>query len=50
MRKVTVLHILMFDDQPIAAAERMERLSEQMAAYTPNQQALMYVVSVPVLD
>lgn len=40
----------MYDGQPIAAAERLERLSMQMAAYTPRQQEQMYVVSVEVLE
>ena len=45
-----MIHILMWDDKPIAAAERLERLSMAMSAYTPNQQALMHVVTVEVLD
>ena len=40
----------MLDDKPIAAAERMERLSMAMAAYTEAQQALMHIVAVEVLD
>lgn len=40
----------MFDDKPIAAAERLERLSMFMAAYTAAQQLRMHIVAVQVLD
>jgi len=45
-----MIHVLVYDGIPIAASERMERLSMQMSAYTPNQQALMAIYAVEVLD
>lgn len=45
-----MIHVLTFDGLPIAASEHLERLSVQMAAYTPNQQALMTVTAVEVLE
>lgn len=44
------MHILCYDSLPIAASERMERLSMLMSAYTENQQALMSVHSVEVYE
>lgn len=43
------MHILCYDGLPIAASERLERLSLTMAAYTPKQQLLMSIHSVEVL-
>lgn len=45
-----MIHVLVLDGIPIAAAERMERLSEFMAAYTPTQQAQMSITAVEVLE
>jgi hypothetical protein len=45
-----VIHVLAYDGVPIAAAERMERLSESMAAYTPAQQDQMSITAVEVLE
>lgn len=45
-----MIHVLVWDGRPIAAAERLERLSMAMAAYTPKQQLQMSVVAVEVLD
>ncbi|MCU1676128.1 MAG: hypothetical protein JWM93_886 [Frankiales bacterium] len=47
---MTTIHVLTYDGLPIAAAERLERLSMQVSAYTPNQQALMAVTAVEVLE
>jgi hypothetical protein len=40
----------MYDGKPIAASERMERLSMEMAKYPADQQKLMWVWAVEVLD
>jgi len=40
----------MWDDRPIAAAERLERLSMQLSAYTPAQQERMHIVAVELFD
>lgn len=45
-----MIHVLMFHDKPIAAAERLERLSLKMADYTPAQQSHMWIQAVQVLD
>jgi hypothetical protein len=44
------MHVLIYDGVPIAASERMERLSMRMSAYTPKQQALMSIHAVEVLE
>lgn len=45
-----VIHVLMWDGRPIAAAERLERLAMQMSAYTPAQQALMDIIAVELFE
>jgi hypothetical protein len=44
------MHVLVYDGKAIAAAERMERLSEEMAGYNETQQAQMHIDAVEVLD
>lgn len=43
------MHVLTYLGKPIAAAERLERLSEFMTLYTADQQAEMEITSVQVL-
>jgi hypothetical protein len=43
------MHVLTYLGKPIAAAERLERLSEYMAYYTAAQQSDMAITSVEVL-
>lgn len=43
------MYVLMFRGQPIACAERFERLSMQMTLYTASQQADMHVIRVDLL-
>jgi hypothetical protein len=45
-----LMHVLVYDGKAIAAAERMERLSEAMAGYNETQQAQMRIDAVEVLD
>jgi len=44
------VYVLIWAGQPIACAELFQRCAEQMSLYTPNQQAQMFIVKVPVLD
>lgn len=44
------MHVLNLHGRPIVMAERWERLSMEMARYTPDQQAAMTITSVPELD
>lgn len=47
---MTDIHVLTYDDKPIAAALRYERLSMRTASYSPGQQELMKIVALEVLD
>lgn len=44
------MYVLIWAGQPIACAERFERLSEHMTLYTPSQQADMHISTIPLLD
>lgn len=44
------LYVLVLDGIPVAAAERMERLSEEMSTYGAQDQELMFIQPVEVLD
>lgn len=48
------MYVLMYHHQipsaPIAAAERSERLNEEMARYTAAQQAAMTITEVDLLE
>jgi hypothetical protein len=44
------MHVLTYRGTPIAAAERFERLSEQMTLYTTEQQSEMAIMKVEVLE
>lgn len=43
------MHVLVWRGQPIACANRWERLAEQMALYTQAQQEQMQIVAVEEL-
>jgi hypothetical protein len=47
---VATLYVLIFRGQPIACAERFERLTAQMDLYTPTQKRDMHVVRVQLLE
>lgn len=44
------MHVLILDGEPIAAAERWERLSLKWADYSDEERKRMYIRSVTVLD
>lgn len=44
------IHVLTSDGDPIAGATRWERLSMEMTRYSPAEQKLMNITSIPMLD
>lgn len=45
-----MIYVLVLDGIPVAAAKRMERLSEAMAAYDAMKQQQMFITPVEVLE
>lgn len=44
------MHVLVFSGQALAVASRFERLSEESAKYSAEDQKLMVISEVPNLD